>query len=295
MDLTLDVLYSFGAQLPTQSLAYLYNAFRMGSPTIYVEEDLGQILADSILPEETFLEDVKFPWPSFRLVLPKGLLSHSNLEYYVQCIDIAFARPGDIISCPKDIHRDLDMGNFDPKYNFPEVITMKTEMAGQSGLIQVNGFLDSRSNQYFTFSASFDVATKLGIFKHASEHYDTMNMTPDMAQLYDRIMLFSMNAVLLYSAVPVQYEPERVQRKLRKEGKRLIPALVHPHWLGDQLLSARKHGTARNNTEPLTHKSPHWRRAHWRRQPFGKGLRERRLIWILPMHIGKLSPETERR
>jgi hypothetical protein len=39
------------------------------------------------------------------------------------------------------------------------------------------------------------------------------------------------------------------------------------------------------------HKSLHWRRGHWRNQPFGVGRTEHRLRWIMPMLVGtKNSP-----
>jgi hypothetical protein len=282
MDMTLDVLFTIRY---TQTVAYLYNAFRMGGPTIYVEEDLGQMLVNSFLPEETFIEDIKFPWPSFRLVLPKRLLSS---VYDVQFIDISFAKHGDVVYCPEGIYKDL---NNLKNYDFPKSISFEKSLEGKSGIIMVNGFLDPDFNRYFTFSCTFDENTKLGAFKNSSKTFEetTGLTTEEMNKIYDRIMCFAMNAVLLCSAVPVQYETEHVQRKARKEGKRIIPALVNPHWMGDQLVSARKHGRAKDNTEPTSHVSPHWRRAHWRRQPYGKGLKERKLIWILPMHIGKTS------
>ena len=34
-------------------------------------------------------------------------------------------------------------------------------------------------------------------------------------------------------------------------------------------------------------KSLHWRRGHWRKQPFGKGLKKFRMIWIKPVLINK--------
>jgi len=33
----------------------------------------------------------------------------------------------------------------------------------------------------------------------------------------------------------------------------------------------------------------HWRRGHWRNQPYGKGLSERKLIWLKPCLVGKLE------
>jgi hypothetical protein len=38
-------------------------------------------------------------------------------------------------------------------------------------------------------------------------------------------------------------------------------------------------------------KSIHWRRGHWRKQPYGEGLQKKRMIWIRPVLINKESNE----
>lgn len=47
----------------------------------------------------------------------------------------------------------------------------------------------------------------------------------------------------------------------------------------------------RSNSQAYTpsegHKSLHWRRGHWRKQPFGEGRSQIRLRWIMPMKVGK--------
>lgn len=52
----------------------------------------------------------------------------------------------------------------------------------------------------------------------------------------------------------------------------------------------RKYATKRvmeANTEKGTHSSPrmHWRRGHFRQQPYGKGLTEHKIIWLEPMLV----------
>lgn len=39
---------------------------------------------------------------------------------------------------------------------------------------------------------------------------------------------------------------------------------------------------------------PHWRRGHWRNQPFGKGLSEKKLIWIKPTIVRKDKGEPKK-
>jgi len=40
--------------------------------------------------------------------------------------------------------------------------------------------------------------------------------------------------------------------------------------------------------------SPHWRRGHWRHQPHGHGLTERKLVWIKPTIVNKDKGEPEK-
>lgn len=40
-------------------------------------------------------------------------------------------------------------------------------------------------------------------------------------------------------------------------------------------------------TEPGRHVAVHWRRGHWKRQPYGEGRQLRKLIWIMPVRVGK--------
>lgn len=39
---------------------------------------------------------------------------------------------------------------------------------------------------------------------------------------------------------------------------------------------------------------PHWRRGHWRQQPYGEELKKKKIIWIRPTLVSqdKGSPET---
>jgi hypothetical protein len=48
--------------------------------------------------------------------------------------------------------------------------------------------------------------------------------------------------------------------------------------------------TSNNNTK-TSDVSPHWRRGHWRNQPFGKELTETKIIWIKPTIVNKEKGE----
>lgn len=48
--------------------------------------------------------------------------------------------------------------------------------------------------------------------------------------------------------------------------------------------SFTKTTTSNNNTSEI---APHWRRGHWRHQPFGKELAETKIVWIKPTIVNK--------
>jgi hypothetical protein len=59
-------------------------------------------------------------------------------------------------------------------------------------------------------------------------------------------------------------------------------SLRSPRWIG------RNFKRIKRLPQGGTHASPslHWRRGHWRNQPYGKGLKERRLIMLPPVLVG---------
>jgi hypothetical protein len=48
--------------------------------------------------------------------------------------------------------------------------------------------------------------------------------------------------------------------------------------------SARVNGQQTSDSGPV---KTHWRRGHWRNQPYGKGLAQTRLTWIRPVIVNK--------
>ena len=60
---------------------------------------------------------------------------------------------------------------------------------------------------------------------------------------------------------------------------------LRPRWLGKNL---QKAWHSQTNSAQSTHASPekHWRRGHWRSQPYGKKNEDRKLVWIRPVLVG---------
>jgi hypothetical protein len=113
----------------------------------------------------------------------------------------------------------------------------------------------------------------------------------------DRMGAIAFGTLLAMNAKPELLERGKLLRKVvkgektrefwspnvigaRYKLKREVPRIV-----GGKFVQSQREGG--------THASPrmHWRRGHFRQQPYGVGLRERRTVWIEPMLIGAAVEE----
>jgi hypothetical protein len=105
------------------------------------------------------------------------------------------------------------------------------------------------------------------------------------------------NVLAFLSLAPIEYEPERIERKARTEGEHLIPALIRARFVGESQLRAirrpkvasppDKTTTASERESVTIPRSLHWTAGHWRKQVCGVGRAERRLTCVQPYRAGK--------
>jgi hypothetical protein len=60
------------------------------------------------------------------------------------------------------------------------------------------------------------------------------------------------------------------------------PRILTPRWIGRDFRRSPSTNLTGTHASPTTH----WRRGHWRQQPYGEGRSERRLAWIKPTLVG---------
>jgi hypothetical protein len=111
----------------------------------------------------------------------------------------------------------------------------------------------------------------------------------------DREFLSRLTAVALQSSLALSYLPELVDApaepapqkgKIQERPKPSKPAELAPRWIGKTFVRPRVRGMARSGGGNGSNKSAHWRRGHWRQQPYGKGRQMVRLVWIQPIFVG---------
>ena len=86
----------------------------------------------------------------------------------------------------------------------------------------------------------------------------------------------------------LRHEPKKVVRPARKEGP-IQAGVEAARFLGKEAYRPARRPTGAEH-QPTGRKLPgHWRAGHWRRQAFGEGSLQRKLIWIQPYKTAGLD------
>lgn len=271
-------------------VANTFLAASHGRPVLFLERELGEALLGSRLPEDLSTTDIRPLWPGFRIMLPRRLLTieRDGEVASLMFIDFGFLRANVDCVLPREIAVELDLLSY---LRFGESATncklSRLSFTYPEDTISINGLLDGA-----------DGATAYGITKpwpigklgdvsafRGSLRTDWPTDAADDSFLF-RLENLALNLLILLSQVPLEYQPEVIERREKREGKRVIPALLRARWVGDHLVRARTAGAVHGELATGRHVSGHWKRAHWKRQPCGPGFSQRKLIWILPYHAG---------
>ena len=121
-------------------------------------------------------------------------------------------------------------------------------------------------------------------------HADSLPFwTPDLSGFVVGIKRFIFNALLYMGSFPEEYEPAKVLRPAREKKGRFGPELRAARFLGKEAYRPARRPTGAEH-EPTGRQLPgHWRAGYWRRQAFGEGSLQRKLIWIQPYKTAGLD------
>ena len=280
--LSLPTMDSFTYDDVVQSqLLNLFQALHCGRPTLFLERELGEILIKTEIPGILETSDIHFPFPSFRVMLPKGILGIASQSRWVMYLDIGHLPADTEVSCPREIALELDRYAGNPNFRLTRMSFHYPEHA-----LAIACHLDKG------FAASYAVTKPLtGTLEQFKAHTgdlrtDFPNDDDDKILLKEMERL-ALNILLILSMMPLEYEPLTIERKERKEGKRIIPSLARAKFVGDHMLRAKAKGHVHGEIPVSGRKLPaHWRSGHWKHQPHGVGFALRRLIYVLPYRTG---------
>jgi hypothetical protein len=262
-------------------------ALHYNRPTFFLERELGEPLLRTTLPLDYYASDINWRWPAFRIYLPKGLLTLKRGKDIASAmfLDIAYMPKGPGKSIPEAINNEL---NSLPRIflgKLPYIISM---FEGFS----VTTFLDFES---ITSAVGYSASAMLeqNKLREVIEqiHKDKLASpfkTDEADDVFINKMLgLAINILLFLSSVPMEYEKEEALRKAKLEGKKLIPGLFPAKFVGKAQLRPTAGKSSHIADITGKHTASHWAAGHWKRQPFGPGRTERKLIWIVSYPTGE--------
>jgi hypothetical protein len=244
-------------------------------------------------------DDVKWRWPAFKVVLPKGLLSIDRPPQgvlYLTHFDVCHVKPGEPIRFPEPFADEID--------KFHSFMSGKENQ----GLMRKGKFMYKPDEQGIGISSAlnepentlvhqtiYGAALPWGAIKLQYCAGITGDLNSPMQQddadkhLLKRLEHLVFNVLLFMSAEPVEYAPEKIVRHERFH--ELQPALLEARFVGRSQYHFRS-TPAGPRAEPTGRTlAPHWVCGAWRRVPYGPlnvSPRPRKLTWIKPYATGTL-------
>lgn len=253
-----------GKQLTTLNLAQLLH---YGRQTYYLNPELGEALLRTEPPNEVPTSEIKWPFPAFRVILPRNWFPLG--DYTIDFVDIAFHPTGPSTLLPQvltDAFLRREVQVLVAKDNIVITTSTKTSTSGRESFFINRPWADStiadiRKN-FDTTSATINLSDK--------EHRDS-----------ERLLLLTVNILMLLHSVPEETTPEAQERGEKKHnGKVIREALWKPRIIGRKSFSNERDGSESASTGKV--QSAHWRCGHWKRQPHGPDKALRKTIWIKP-------------
>ena len=83
-------------------LLNIFQALACDRPVMFLERELGEILVATEIPGVVDASDIYFPFPSFRVMLPKGLIGIANGERWAMYLDIGHLKADKDAGCGRD-------------------------------------------------------------------------------------------------------------------------------------------------------------------------------------------------
>jgi hypothetical protein len=277
---------------------------KYGVPIYYVASELSQALVHTEPPQDFRLREIHPPLPAMTFMLHEGFARH-YFGYRVPYLSTVWIKDG----LYPDAFHDL------PPVEIPWNIYEKLRVVGDKFIVSAPVFSENDEipvfyfstylldmqiseigNLYFEESTYFEeklFEKRYGVPVNKAFHSQLPKVADD-ADLVKKISAFAVKLMTFLGAVPLDQilVKESLARPQKiKKGNRIQEELWSPNLLG---WSYRAHREKPKSEVPHgTHASPrmHWRRGHFRNQPYGPKpwteMTPKKLIWIEPVLVNK--------
>lgn len=232
-------------------------------PTFFIESEFAHAALRSAPSDETVWSQMKLPFEAGIFMLPKNFLRHplSSVPY------VGFAR------LTGDKKYFIPSSSLWIKYDETRFIFF-TSLPDAPGFSSTVLNLSSADTPFIQFDQS-------EINEEIKGRFD------DLLENADNDLLHTLARLTFSILCALMARPELVEKEGRKLGfcKKTKSELWTPNRIGRRYQIKRTVAQDFGSQTGLS-KRAHWRRGHFRNQPFGSESLERKIIWIEPMLIG---------
>ncbi len=250
-----------------------------GCPTYFLAPDIGEALLDTEPPADQPVEEIRWPYPAFRLILPKEWLTLYGIQ--LAAVDIALLTPG-----PLHPHRAIQEEIRRNTVSHPRIFG-EDDTVDAPALACSFSYLTARQRSFIT-PWKGTVGEMLSAFRRGDADGDLADEVIHLTRLVTNILM-------ILSMVPDEVSDERQERpeKRDRKGGVVRDALWVPHFIGRPAYRAPKQGEAVPNGNRFFNQI---RKGHWKRQPYGPRHSLRRSQWIhfyrtKSMEVRGIKPE----
>jgi hypothetical protein len=266
----------------------------LGQRTRFLDRELAEALLRTELPEGFGPEDIQWRCNAFRLFLPKGLFSvltdHGPAE--PTCLTAVRFQPGVDIPLADGIQADVHaFAKRSGRRELQPNLVFREDVHELLICLQVRPTPEWKPADIYFSGCLLDERslTQIAQDSRPMDNGEAFNLSE--IDVMNAIKRLTFNVILLMAFLPPDDEPEVPLPGPARMGKEFRPRLVQAKFLGQGLSRSAARldrGSPESAGRPL---SGQWRAGYWRRQAFGEGRLQRKLIWIQPSKTS--GPESD--
>lgn len=246
---------------------------RAGVPLWWIGSELGQSLLATDLPDAVRFHDVPFPYSSFCIMLPRGLLADGD----------GFGAPFLVLT--KIPRESLAQASAECGVRFVD------ESWQHHGLLAYATMTERDDCFGFKYYGTWHLELTVKEWKqNDGMKTEDAPVLPGDSEFMDAALRLGLGCAWIIASRPELIEPEAFQKRAKHKPTGGKLDLYTPRWVGKYFRSQRERmDRGGTHSTPVTH----WRRGHWRNQRTGAGRTGSKLVWLEPMLIGAKAQEAE--
>ena len=252
-------------------------------PCFFVAPKLLHAMLLTDPPPKTEWTGLNLPYEAGYFVLPYGAMLHPEKKSPVAIIGWARLQPGEEIKLTD---------RFYPKWvNDREFFTCWTCIPGLDFTI-FDSTMSAERSPYIGDWNPQDVSSIQGVYD-AYGRLTEQNVIPISDD--DNTFLHQMRMLTFNLLMCAEARPDLITYGTKAKTQYKSKAVLwHPNIIGAHWQERRETIESDPDRQKGTHASPrpHWKRGHYKRQPYGKGRLQIKTIWVEPYFVG-LTKETQ--